>query len=182
MAQQERLGMSQVAATRAGQFSPDRTVYEAELAKRIEAHRALTGKNPTGKDLANIQAEAANEMSQQRRVSPFADLKAQTAIEAQIQKEYAGDEILDRLSLQLTMSKEANRPAIEEQIRARKQAIAESVQSRITSGVGGGGAGKGADSGGVKLQPGQLVVDAKGNKAKYIGGDPKDPKSYEMVK
>jgi hypothetical protein len=71
------------------------------------------------------------------------------------------------------MSKEANRPAIEEQIRARKQAIAESVQSRITGGVGGGGAGKGADSGGgatQKYREGATAKDVNGKPIVFRNG------------
>jgi hypothetical protein len=127
----EKVGMAQVSAQRAGQFNFDKELADAEMQKGIEAYRAAYGRNPTGKELADIRAAAYNKAAELRRFNPYGapnlDIRTQSEI-TDAQKE---DEILKNLRIKLLTADPKDQPAIETQIENRKAEIARQVQSRI---------------------------------------------------
>jgi hypothetical protein len=195
MTQAERLAMEgfkvqreQIAATRAGQFNLDRDFLNIETQKGIEDYRAKNnGKDPVGQELANIRSTAVTKVAEMKRYNPYGAPNIDIRTQSEITDRIKGDPEMKRLenTLEIAGYKKDNQAeitALTAQMNARRQVLIDEV----TKGV--------KPTPGVptttttpppattqSLQPGQIVVDANGNRAKYVGGDPKDPKSYAPV-
>ena len=170
----------QIAATRAGQFNLDRELLNAEMQKGVEEYRAINnGKDPVGKDLANIRAQAANKAAEMRRsLNPYAALTAGTGQANVIQDEMlAIDKQLSNLSLGIPLPEGQT----VENLRARRTDLQKRYDAALSATPGRATQPPPPAAGATTPQVGQIFTDAKGNRAKYIGGDPKDPKSYQAV-
>ena len=177
-----KIQREQIAATRAGQFNLDRELLGAEMQKGVEDYRAKYGKDPAGSDLANIRAQAANKAAEMRRYNPYGAPNVDIRLQSEITDAQKADEIIKNLRLKLMGADDKDIPAIEAQIQARADEIARVVQSRVQRpGVPTTTTQPPPATSGTAPQPGQIFTDAKGNRAKYIGGDPKDPKSYQAI-
>jgi hypothetical protein len=177
----------QLAVTRAGQFNLDRDFLNIETQKGVEDYRARTGKDPVGKDLADIRSAAVTKVAETKRYNPYGASNIDIRTQSEITDRIKGDPEMKRLenTLEIAGYKKDNQAeitALTAQMNARRQVLIDEV----TKGV--------KPTPGVptttttpppattqSLQPGQIVVDANGNRAKYVGGDPKDPKSYAPV-
>lgn len=174
-----------IAATRAGQFNLDRDFLNIETQKGIEDYRAKNnGKDPVGQELANIRSEAATKVAEMRRM-PYGgytglDIRTQSEITDRINRDPVIDSLKDQLGIErLKPNNEAKLADLEARIDARRRVIEGEVTRGVKPSPGGGTTPPPATT--QSLQPGQIVVDANGNRAKYVGGDPKDPKSYQAI-
>lgn len=166
MAQDKELGMAQIAATRAGQFSLDKELAGAELQKGIEDYRAQFGKDPTGKALADIRATAFNKAAEMRRYNPFGAPNLDIRTQSEITDAQKADELLKNLRIQLLTADPKDRPNVEARIQARLAEVAQQVQSRIqrpgTTGGAGGGAQPTTKAEYDKLPKGATYIDPNG--------------------
>jgi hypothetical protein len=186
MQQTKELTLAQIAATRAGQFSLDKELAGAELQRGIEDYRAKYGKDPAGKDLADIRATAFNKAAEMRRIPYGGPAGLDIKIQSEITDRIKADPELKRLENQLEIAgykkdNQAEIASLTAQINNRRQVIVNEIQQGVRPTAGAGGAGSAGAGVGAKPQPGQIFTDASGNRAKYIGGDPRDPKSYQPV-
>jgi hypothetical protein len=189
MTQAERLAMegfkiqrAQIAATRAGQFNLDREFLSAETQKGIEDYRAKNnGKDPVGQDLANIRSIAATKVAEMKRYSPYGASNVDIRLQSEITEAQRYDEGIKNLRVEYLAADDKDKPAIQAKIQARLDEVARTVQSRVQRPGVPTTTTTPLPATTQSLQPGQIVVDANGNRAKYVGGDPKDPKSYQAI-
>jgi hypothetical protein len=201
MTQAERLAMegfkiqrAQIAATRAGQFNLDREFLSAETQKGIEDYRAKNnGKDPVGQDLANIRSIAATKVAEMKRYSPYGEVaemkryspygasNVDIRLQSEITEAQRYDEGIKNLRVEYLAADDKDKPAIQAKIQARLDEVARTVQSRVQRPGVPTTTTTPLPATTQSLQPGQIVVDANGNRAKYVGGDPKDPKSYQAI-
>jgi hypothetical protein len=188
MDQAERLAMegfkiqrAQIAATRAGQFNLDRDFLNIETQKGIEDYRAREGKDPVGKDLANIRSTAVTKVAEMKRYSPYGASNVDIRLQSEITEAQRYDEGIKNLRVEYLAADDKDKPAIQAKIQARLDEVARTVQSRVQRPGVPTTTTTPLPATTQSLQPGQIVVDANGNRAKYVGGDPKDPKSYQAI-
>jgi hypothetical protein len=151
MTQAERLAMegfkiqrAQIAATRAGQFNLDRDFLNIETQKGIEDYRAREGKDPVGKDLADIRSAAATKVAETRRM-PYGgyaglDIRTQSEITDRINRDPLLDTYKDALSMAYTMKDQAQIDSITAQINDRRRIIENEVLKGVKPTPGAGGA------------------------------------------
>jgi hypothetical protein len=171
----------QLAVTRAGQFNLDREFLSAEMQKGVEDYRARTGKDPVGKDLADIRSAAATKVAEMKRYNPYGASNVDIRLQSEITEAQRYDEGIKNLRAEYLMADDKDKPAIQAKIQARLDEVARTVQSRVQRPGAPTTTTQPPPATTQSLQPGQIVVDANGNRAKYVGGDPKDPKSYAPV-
>jgi hypothetical protein len=188
MSQDESLAMegfkiqrAQIAATRAGQFNLDRDFLNIETQKGIEDYRAREGKDPVGKDLANIRSTAVTKVAEMKRYSPYGASNVDIRLQSEITEAQRYDEGIKNLRVEYLAADDKDKPAIQAKIQARLDEVARTVQSRVQRPGVPTTTTTPPPATTQSLQPGQIVVDANGNRAKYVGGDPKDPKSYQAI-
>jgi hypothetical protein len=194
MTQAERLAMEgfkvqreQIAATRAGQFNLDRDFLNIETQKGIEDYRAKNnGKDPVGQELANIRSTAVTKVAEMKRYNPYGAPNIDIRTQSEITDRIKGDPEMKTLESKLEMAgfkkdNQAEITAITSQMNARRQVLINEVMQGVKPPPSSGATTKPPPATTQSLQPGQIVVDANGNRAKYVGGDPKDPKSYAPV-
>jgi hypothetical protein len=192
MTQAERLAMEGFkvqreghAVTRAGQFNLDRDFLSIETQKGIEDYRAREGKDPVGKDLADIRSAAVTKVAEMRRMpNPYGAANVDVGLQNAITSRIKADPVLNKLEEALGMARlrndQAKVTALEAEIQVKQQAVINKVIKGVKPTPGAGDTTP-PPATTQALQPGQIVVDANGNRAKYVGGDPKDPKSYVPV-
>jgi hypothetical protein len=188
MDQAERLAMKGFevqregfAVTRAGQFNLDRDFLNIETQKGIEDYRAREGKDPVGKDLANIRSTAVTKVAEMKRYSPYGASNVDIRLQSEITEAQRYDEGIKNLRVEYLAADDKDKPAIQAKIQARLDEVARTVQSRVQRPGVPTTTTTPLPATTQSLQPGQIVVDANGNRAKYVGGDPKDPKSYQAI-
>lgn len=189
MDQAERLAMKGFevqregfAVTRAGQFNLDREFLSAETQKGIEDYRAKNnGKDPVGHELANIRSAAATKVAEMKRYSPYGASNVDIRLQSEITEAQRYDEGIKNLRVEYLAADDKDKPAIQAKIQARLDEVARTVQSRVQRPGVPTTTTTPLPATTQSLQPGQIVVDANGNRAKYVGGDPKDPKSYQAI-
>lgn len=182
MSQDERLAMEgfkvqreQIAATRAGQFNLDRELFQAEAQQGIEAYRAKFGKDPVGQDLANIRAAAATKAAEMRRFNPYGAPNVDIRLQSEITDRMAKDDTLKQLRLALMTAPDADKPAIERQIEARRQMLTNEVMQGVRTAPTGGITPPPAPAGGQPTTKAEYDKLPKG--ATYI-----DPNGVQRIK
>jgi hypothetical protein len=132
IASTEKVGMAQVAATRAGQFNLDREFLSAEVQKGVEDYRARNnGKDPVGQELANIRSEAATKVAEMKRYNPYGASNVDIRLQSEITEAQRYDEGIKNLRAKYLMADDKDKPAIQAEIQARLDEVARTVQSRV---------------------------------------------------
>jgi hypothetical protein len=132
IASSEKVGMAQVAATRAGQFNLDREFLSAEVQKGVEDYRARNnGKDPVGQELANIRSEAATKVAEMKRYNPYGASNVDIRLQSEITEAQRYDEGIKNLRAEYLMADDKDKPAIQARIQARLDEVARTVQSRV---------------------------------------------------
>jgi hypothetical protein len=165
--QDRELGFAQISATRAGQFNLGKEIADSRLQQGIEAYKAQYGKAPTGKDLANLRAEASVFAAEKVKVDPFGAPKLNVAVENAVSTRLGKDSVYKDLSLALLTADPKDKPAIQARMDARESQIRSEVQTN--AGAGGttqpsAGAAQGAPMPTSKadLQKGQVYNTSRG--------------------
>lgn len=120
-----------IAASRAAQFNLDREVFNAETQKGIEDYRTKFGKDPVGQDLANIRANAATKAAEMRRFNPYGGPNIDIRLQSEITDRIAKDDTLKRLRYEYMTASDADKPAIEAKIEARRQVLTAEVMQGV---------------------------------------------------
>jgi hypothetical protein len=132
IASSEKVGMAQVAATRAGQVNLDREFLSAETQRGIEDYRARNnGKDPVGQELANIRSEAATKVAEMKRYNPYGASNIDIRLQSEITEAQRYDEGIKNLRAEYLMADDKDKPAIQAKIQARLDEVARTVQSRV---------------------------------------------------
>lgn len=165
---QEKVGMAQVAATRAGVNKLDfnREVLQNIIEQNVADFSRTNGRAPNAQELAQIRGAASEQAAKLLKVDPYAGLRA-GATQGTLARERIKDidkEIRSH-ELGLVVLSDAELVALKKEKAALQQ------QVNIGAGVTGGGGDQPKTS---AYEVGKVYVDANGNKAKYTG-DPKNP-------
>ena len=142
MAQQERLGMAQVAATRAGQTDVNRQALANFIDGSVANFVQSKGRNPNAQELAQIRRAATEEYAKSFKVDPYAQLRAGTS-----QAELARKRIED-INKELNAAEYGAVQRSPEEIAALKTEKA-NLLKQVSSGAGVGG----GDGGGGVTKP-----------------------------
>jgi hypothetical protein len=121
-----------------------------------------------------------------KRYNPYGAPNIDIRTQSEITDRIKGDPEMKTLESKLEMAgfkkdNQAEITAITSQMNARRQVLINEVMQGVKPPPSSGATTKPPPATTQSLQPGQIVVDANGNRAKYVGGDPKDPKSYAPV-
>jgi hypothetical protein len=151
MTQAERLAMEGFkvqreghAVTRAGQFNLDRDFLSIETQKGIEDYRALNnGKDPVGKDLADIRSAAATKVAETRRM-PYGgyaglDIRTQSEITDRIGKDPILKPLVEQLEMAMLTNNQAKITDLQAQIEVRRKIVMDEVLKGIKATPGAGG-------------------------------------------
>jgi hypothetical protein len=179
LAQQLQIAREGFAVQRAGQTDVNRQALGNYIEGAVADFTKANGRNPNQQELAQLKRIATEDYAKMFKVDPYASLRAGTGAANVIQDEITAiNKMLTNAELGLPL------PA-GESVASLRTKLAD-AEKRYKTALGGGGAQPDAGAsasaaGSTKPQPGQIFTDANGNRAKYIGGDPKDPKSYQPV-
>jgi hypothetical protein len=182
IASTEKVGMAQVAATRAasGRLDYNRDVLGKLVKQGVADFVARTGQQPNEQQMAVIEGNAARESANLLKVDPYGAGRLDATVQGRINDAKKNDRVLSELNIALYGADEKDKPAIRAQMAERDKEIEAQIRSQVSQ-PGNTTTQPPPPATTQALQPGQIVVDANGNRAKYVGGDPKDPKSYAPV-
>ena len=176
-ASSEKVGMAQVAVQRAGLGKLDfnREILKNKVNEFTAAFVQKNGRQPTPQEQATITGLASDAAAKLLKVDPYGAVRAGTSQANVIQDEIKEiDAALKGAALGMPLPEGTTVATLQ-----ARRAEAQRRYEAALSGAGGTTTPPPATT--QALQPGQIVVDANGNRAKYVGGDPKDPKSYAPV-
>jgi hypothetical protein len=176
-ASSEKVGMAQVAVQRAGLGKLDfnREILKNKVNEFTAAFVQKNGRQPTPQEQATITGLASDAAAKLLKVDPYGAVRAGTSQANVIQDEIKEiDAALKGAALGMPLPEGTTVATLQ-----ARRAEAQRRYEAALSGAGGTTTPPPATT--QSLQPGQIVVDANGNRAKYVGGDPKDPKSYAPV-
>lgn len=174
---QREVGMAQVAVQRAGLGKLDfnREILKNKVNEFTAAFVQKNGRQPTPQEQATITGLASDAAAKLLKVDPYGAVRAGTSQANVIQDEIKEiDAALKGAALGMPLPEGTTVATLQ-----ARRAEAQRRYEAALSGAGGTTTPPPATT--QALQPGQIVVDANGNRAKYVGGDPKDPKSYAPV-
>jgi hypothetical protein len=177
MAQDLQIAREGFAVQRAGQTDVNRQALGNYIEGAVADFTKANGRNPNPQEMAQLKRMATESYAKTFKVDPYAGLRAGASAANVIQDEIKEiDAALKGAALGM--------PLPEGTTVATLQARRADAEKRYKAALGGGGAQpapSASAAGSAKPQPGQIFTDANGNRAKYVGGDPKDPKSYQPV-
>ena len=176
MAQDKDIALKQIAATRAGQTDFNRQVLQNKIDEAVAQFTQSKGRAPTQQEMAQIRGAASESAAKLLKVDPYGAGKLNVAVENAVSTRLGKDKVYNDLSLALLTADPKDKPAIQ----AKMEAVEAKIRAEVQAGAGVAQPAPSAAAQGAP-QPGQIFTDANGNRAKYIGGDPKDPKSYQPV-
>jgi hypothetical protein len=150
MTQAERLAMEGFkvqreghAVTRAGQFNLDRDFLSIETQKGIEDYRAREGKDPVGKDLADIRSAAVTKVAEMRRIpyggSAGLDIRTQSEITDRIGKDPILKPLVEQLEIAMLTNNQAKITDLQAQIEVRRKIVMDEVLKGVKATPGAGG-------------------------------------------
>lgn len=145
MAQDERLGMAQIAATRAGQTDFNRQVLANKIDEAVAQFTASKGRAPNPQELAQIRGTASEAAAKiLKPADPFGAPKLNVAVENAVSTRMGKDKVYSELALALLTADPKDKPAIQARMDARESQIRAEVQTNAGAapGAGAGGMGK----------------------------------------
>lgn len=145
MAQDERLGMAQIAATRAGQTDFNRQVLANKIDEAVAQFTASKGRAPNPQELAQIKGSASEAAAKiLKPADPFGAPKLNVAVENAVSTRMGKDKVYNDLALALLTADPKDKPAIQARMDARESQIRSEVQTNAGAapGAGAGGTGK----------------------------------------
>jgi hypothetical protein len=145
MAQDERLGMAQIAATRAGQTDFNRQVLANKIDEAVAQFTASKGRAPNPQELAQIKGSASEAAAKiLKPADPFGAPKLNVAVENAVSTRMGKDKVYNDLALALLTADPKDKPAIQARMDARESQIRSEVQTNAGAapGAGVGGTGK----------------------------------------
>jgi hypothetical protein len=174
LSSQERIAREQIAATRAGQTDYNREILGKKINEFVSAFVQKNGREPNKQERAALEGMAADASAKILKVDPYGSLRAGATAANVLQDEMTNiDKQLSGHALGIPL------PSGDtvESLRARRAEL----QRRYDSALRGeqGGAQPAANPAASGRVVGQIYTDRQGNRAKYKGGDPNDPNSYE---
>lgn len=181
MAQDKDIALKQIAATRAGQTDFNRQVLQNKIDESVALFTSKNGRPPSQQELAQIRGAASEAAAKILKVDPYGAGKLNVAMENAVSTRLGKDSVYKDLSLALLTADPKDKPTIQAKMDAREAQIRSEVQTSAGGATQPDAGASASAAGSAKPQPGQIFTDANGNRAKYIGGDPKDPKSYQPV-
>jgi hypothetical protein len=180
LAQQLQIAREGFAVQRAGQTDFNRQVLQNKIDESVALFTSKNGRAPNQQELAQIRGAASESAAKLLKVDPYGAGKLNVAVENAVSTRLGKDRVYNDLSLALLTADPKDKPRIQAQMEAYEAKIRAEVQAGTGTAQPGAGTSASA-AGSTKPQPGQIFTDASGNRAKYIGGDPTDPKSYQPV-
>lgn len=135
LAQQERLGMAQIAATRAGQTDFNRQVLQNKIDEAVALFTTRNGRAPNPQELAQIRGTASEAAAKLLKVDPYGAGRLNVQAENAVSQRLAKDKVYADLSLQLLTADPADKAVIQSKMDARENQIRALVQNEVTGGA-----------------------------------------------
>lgn len=135
LSQQERLGMAQIAATRAGQTDFNRQVLQNKIDEAVALFTTRNGRAPNPQELAQIRGSASEAAAKLLKVDPYGAGKLNVQAENAVSQRLAKDSVYKDLSLQLLTADPADKAVIQSKMDARENQIRALVQNEVTGGA-----------------------------------------------
>ena len=134
IASTEKVGMAQVAATRAasGRLDYNRDVLGKLVKQGVADFVARTGQQPDAQQMAVIEGNAARESANLLKVDPYGAGRLDAAVQGRITDAKKEDARLKTLRTQLLAADPKDVPAVEAQIAAREREIENGIRSQIS--------------------------------------------------
>jgi hypothetical protein len=130
----EKVGMAQVAATRAAanRLDYNRDVLNKLVNQGVAEHVARTGQQPNKQQMAVIEGNAARDSANLLKVDPYGAGRLDAAVQGRINDAKSKNRILSELNLALLGADEKDKPAIRAQMEAKEREIEAEIRSQIS--------------------------------------------------
>jgi hypothetical protein len=134
IASTEKVGMAQVAATRAaaGKLDYNRDVLGKLVNQGVAEFVARTGQQPNAQQMAVIEGNAARDSANLLKVDPYGAGRLDATVQGRINEAKAKDRILSDLNIALMGADEKDKPAIRAQMAARDRELETQIRSQIS--------------------------------------------------
>jgi hypothetical protein len=134
IASTEKVGMAQVAATRAAASRLDynRDVLGKLVNQGVAEHVARTGQQPNKQQMALIEGQAARDSANLLKIDPYGAGRLDATVQGRVNDAKAKDRILSELNLSLLGADEKDKPAIRAQMEARDREIEAQIRAQIS--------------------------------------------------
>lgn len=170
IASQEKVGMAQVAATRAGQTDFNRQVLENKIQEGVALFTQANGRAPNPNELAKIRGAASEEAAKLLKVDPYGMGRLNVSAEQAVSARLKADKVYSDLALQLLTAEPSQKAAIQSAMDKREQQIRAEIQS-----------GLGAQPKPTGTGQGQPAMSAQDKQAlEWANANPKDPRAAEI--
>ncbi len=170
IASQEKVGLAQVAATRAGQTDFNRQVLQNKIEEGVALFTQANGRAPNPNELAKIRGAASEEAAKLLKVDPYGMGRLNVAAEQAVSARLKADKVYSDLALQLLTAEPSQKAAIQSAMDRREQQIRAEIQSGLGAQPKPSGAGQG-----------QPTMSAQDKQAlEWANANPNDPRAAEI--